>query len=806
LKETALSIDAARSAVRDARRVLVTGLDGVSSDAIRAACDLAEELGAAIDPGNPEAASSLGPVLVRAGSLTTAPEELRDRADLVILWFCPPHTLSRSPLEGMVRQSLPDGTVRTVIAVGPDALPCADRHHPAGGEQAVDMSRLLDAMLRGHGVPDGNETAAVLATACHDLAAAVRAATCVALVTDGDDTTNCLAAWAAAMLVRTMAHDRPAFAVPIATVSNGHDADAGAILTWRYGSAGAIARADRLGADFRPAECSAEALVQRSEVDAVLTVGQMPKALEDALHAHSSAIPLLRFDGIARSETAGAVRKRLVLAGGRIHDPANGRDGVVADIWIEDGRIVAAPADPSSFTRIDARGLVVMPGGVDLHSHVAGPKVAAGRQIAPQMARGRRGDCPAAVPTIHATGALYAALGYTTVFDAAIATSAARLAHAELGELPILDKGIFLLAADETATLGALSRNDKAEIRRLLTAAMHGGAGYAVKVANPGGPAFWKRGRRGDHHDLDTPLPGESLTPRILLERLAEAVTDLGLPHPLHVHTANLGLPGNWRTLLETMKSLAGRRAHLAHVQFHSYSGGALDEGTFGSGVDPAVSFFNQHPDLTLDVGQVLFGGTVAMTGDSAAAEHLSHATGVPLVSHDLHLEGGCGVLPIAYKEKNLVHAWQWAIGLEWFLKADDPWRLALSTDHPNGAHFTAYPHLMRLLGDAAFRREALSRIHPKVRSRSPLRDLGREYTLQELCIVTRAAPARIAGLPNKGHLGVGADADITCYRPDRDLAAMFAMPAKVFKAGVLVAEDGEIRTTTIGKTLTAFG
>jgi formylmethanofuran dehydrogenase subunit A len=174
------------------------------------------------------------------------------------------------------------------------------------------------------------------------------------------------------------------------------------------------------------------------------------------------------------------------------------------------------------------------------------------------------------------------------------------------------------------------------------------------------------------------------------------------------------------------------------------------------------------------------------------------------LVSHDLHLEGGCGVLPIAYQEKNLVHAWQWAIGLEWFLSVADPWRLALSTDHPNGAHFTAYPHLMRLLGDAPFRREALARIHPKVRSRSPLAVLEREYTLQELCIVTRAAPARIAGLANKGHLGVGADADIACYRPSRDLAAMFAMPAKVFKAGVLVAEDGQVRATPAGATLAA--
>ncbi|NBW95240.1 MAG: formylmethanofuran dehydrogenase subunit A, partial [Planctomycetia bacterium] len=147
---------------------------------------------------------------------------------------------------------------------------------------------------------------------------------------------------------------------------------------------------------------------------------------------------------------------RIVVRGGTIHDPANDRDGLVADIWIEDGVIVGRPADPAAFAIVDAAGLVVMPGGVDLHSHVAGPKVNAGRRIAPHLAR-HRASGPAAVPTIHATGALYAALGYTTVFDAAIATGAAEIAHAELAELPILDKGIYLLAADDADMLDALA-------------------------------------------------------------------------------------------------------------------------------------------------------------------------------------------------------------------------------------------------------------------------------------------------------------------------------------------------------------
>ena len=49
---------------------------------------------------------------------------------------------------------------------------------------------------------------------------------------------------------------------------------------------------------------------------------------------------------------------------------------------------------------------------------------------------------------------------------------------------------------------------------------------------------------------------------------------------------------------------------------------------------------------------------------------------------------------------------------------------------------------------------------------------------------MTRAAPARLLGLTDRGHLGVGAAADIAVYREDADREAMFTSPAYVFKDG----------------------
>ena len=277
---------------------------------------------------------------------------------------------------------------------------------------------------------------------------------------------------------------------------------------------------------------------------------------------------------------------------------------------------------------------------------------------------------------------------------------------------------------------------------------------------------------------------------------------ELRLPHPVHVHGPNLGLPGNAATTLELMAALDGHRAHLAHIQFHSYGGDAGDIRSIASQVGPLAEYFNAHKSLTADVGQVMFGETTSMTADAAVGEFLHRVTGRKWLSHDVELETGCGVVPIKYEDTNAVHALQWAIGLEWFLRVDDPWQIALSTDHPNGGSFLAYPQIIALLMDRGLRADTLARLPAKVKERCPLGDLSREYSLSEIAVITRAGPARRLGLTTKGHLGPGADADVTIYRPDADKIRMFSMPRYFLKAGEVVLDDGEIRRPVEGDLL----
>jgi len=507
--------------------------------------------------------------------------------------------------------------------------------------------------------------------------------------------------------------------------------------------------------------------------------------------------------------------ERLRLTSGTVYDPANGVDGVVRDVCIEAGRIVAEL--PAGAPRLDVRGMVVMPGGVDIHAHVAGSSVTHARRLlaeehaadpvpAPRLADGPspRAGSGGTVPSTFATGYRYAGLGYTTVMEAAVAPLAARQAHAELDDTPLIDSGFYVLLGNDDYLLRQLAARETARARDYAGWLLGVTRAYAIKIVNPGGVAAWKGGGADGSRNvsgLDEAVGSSAVTPRKILETLAGAAQALALPHPVHIHCNNLGQPGNAATTLESMRALAGRRAHFTHLQFHSYGG---ERGKpWKSRANDVIEYVNGHPEVSVDVGQVMFGPATTVTADGPV-EHLLYASsGRKWVNVDIELETGCGIVPYSYREKAAVAALQWAVGLELFLLAKDPWRVVLSTDHPNGGTFLQYPELIRLLMDRAYRDERLKAVNQKLLTGSALLDgLAREYTLGEIAIVTRAGPARLLGLPQKGHLAPGADADVTVYAPDADRAKMFAAPRYVIKGGTLVVEEGQLRRAPAGARL----
>ena len=489
------------------------------------------------------------------------------------------------------------------------------------------------------------------------------------------------------------------------------------------------------------------------------------------------------------------------LAGGFVIDPTQPVDGV-RDLCVQDGRIAALDPRAPVDLEIDAGGCVVMAGGIDLHTHIGGGKVNLARLLLPETHRGDE-TCGGCVPGTLDTGHRYAQMGYTAAFEPAMVACNARHAHMEMGDTPILDHGAYVMLGNDEFFLQLLSEGGAAgrnfeTIRDYMGWTIHATRAMGVKVVNPAGISAFKFNQR--KLDVDECHVRWQVTPRQVVHTLARALRDLGVPHPLHIHGSNLGVPGNIESTLETIQALEGLPAHLTHVQFHAY--GSEGPKKFSSAALQLAEAVNANPNISIDVGQIIFGQTVTASGDTMR-QHAQAGFGSPRkwAGGDIECEAGCGVVPFRYREQSYVNALQWVIGLELFLLVRDPWRVVLTTDHPNGGPFTSYPHLIRLLMDRSFREEQLARLHPEVAANCALRSIARELSLREIAIMTRAAPARLLGLADRGHLGVGAAADIAVYREQHDREAMFQVPEYVFKDGTLVARAGQIAAAPVGGT-----
>lgn len=492
------------------------------------------------------------------------------------------------------------------------------------------------------------------------------------------------------------------------------------------------------------------------------------------------------------------------LVGGRIIDPANDRDEV-GDVWWRDGRIIDAPSEMRAEATYDATGKIVMAGAIDIHSHIAGWNVNTARLLLPEYHRAAA-QRPAATPLSYAgwstfeTGCRYAAMGFTTVVEPAVSPHYALHAHLELADIPIIDKATLAVLGNDDYLLTLLhAKESEAAIEDYVAWILDMSRSLGIKVVNAGGAAAFKENIR--EFSLDDVVPNYGVSSRKIVKALQRAVNKLGVPHPLHVHCNNLGLAGNVETALDTIEAAEGVPLHLAHLQFYGY--GTEGERGFSSAAARLAEAVNAAADVTVDVGQVMFGPTVTISSDVLRQ---FNARGRARPRKWLILDGdanGAGIVPYDYRRGDFYNAVQWAVGLELFLLIDNPGRVFFTTDHPNGAPFTSYPEIFALLMSRDLRAKWIADLPGAAMAVTTLPAITREYTLPEVAVMTRAAPARLFGLTDRGHLGAGAVADVAVYEDDADRAKMFRAAALVFKDGELVVRNGEVTRRTWGRALT---
>ena len=437
--------------------------------------------------------------------------------------------------------------------------------------------------------------------------------------------------------------------------------------------------------------------------------------------------------------------RSIQIRNGTVYDPKNGIDGEEMDIFIADGKLVEE-ASPKPEVVIDARGKAVVPGGIDVHSHVA--------TYGLNLTRFTFG-----FPTLGQIGDIYARMGYTHVNEPLMTLNTASYVHHELSGIPIVDTSAFLVLTLHDIEKG-LREGDREGVKRLIlhllgiTKALNAKL-YDVEVR------YEKRG----FFYRDIPI-----------HRCLNFFHELS---PLRD-----GMPGiQLRTYPELLEE---DTKFLTAFCLADIASGIDNEERYEAAL--AVLKRGGCVDLGITIPVLEGMGNMRIGYENEAASSSSN-----FISMDIGLEKPLIYSRIENKsksetdsnnvDKRVYYSLSFALDALKYYK-----NISFSTDSSNGCSFYAYPGIFAALLSHDNRTELVKEELPHD-----------EYSMYELVAITRENPARQLGLgDNKGHLGTGADADIAIYdigedTEIKDLEKRLRSCLYLLKGGEVVIREGEL-------------
>jgi formylmethanofuran dehydrogenase subunit B len=341
------AVGAAAAILGEARLPLVCGLGQTDCESQREAVALAEAAGAVIDPAGAGDDGAIGAAAQAIGLSTATFGELRDRAELVVVWRADPVASNPRLLPRLRLDRAGRAAGRTLVVIDAGRTGTAEE-----ADEFIELAPELDfealwamrALVRD--VPLDRDLAARLPLdALERLTGRLRTCGYGALLHGPAGYANALALLA---LVRDLARVAHVVALPLRRDGNARGAED--VLAWQTGYPAAVSFA-RGHPRARHGEFSTAALLERGEADAALIVGfdalrHLPSAAAGSLRR----IPTIVVDPCATETAASASVAFATAAGGVWHEGTVHRmDGVPVALHAPlrseragDGQVLAA--------------------------------------------------------------------------------------------------------------------------------------------------------------------------------------------------------------------------------------------------------------------------------------------------------------------------------------------------------------------------------------------------------------------------------------------------------------------------------
>jgi len=340
-------------------------------------------------------------------------------------------------------------------------------------------------------------------------------------------------------------------------------------------------------------------------------------------------------------------------------------------------------------------------------------------------------------PTVGEIGYTYARMGYTHVNEPLMTLNTASYVHHELSSIPLVDTSAFLVLSLYDIDK-EIREGDKTSVKSAIPLLLDLTKSIGIKI-----------------YDI-----------RVRYAKKGFFYRDIDVKKCLHflydiIKAPKIQLRTYPELLDEDTDALSGfSMAHIGSgIDNDKRYEAAIEIVKKGGAVDLGIVSPYHNEAVNMQIGY-----------DGAAERFMSMDIGLerPLIFSEVH-EKEMGDYSLSFALDALA-----------YLPSSN---ISFSTDSPNGCFYSSYPKLFAWLLSRGNRKEL---------------GLDAEYSLYKLAKITRTNPARQLGLENKGHLGIGADADIAIYDLDEDtdggeLEKRLGNCSFLLKDGEAIIRDGKL-------------
>jgi formylmethanofuran dehydrogenase subunit A len=471
--------------------------------------------------------------------------------------------------------------------------------------------------------------------------------------------------------------------------------------------------------------------------------------------------------------------EKIIIKNGLVFDPLNQISGEINDILIEDGKIVEKFISQNEIKEIDASGKTVIPGALDIHSHIASQQVNWVRLLGTKnKAILERWN----LLTLENIAEAYVSNGYTFLLEANVYPTLSRQTIFNFKNLPVVDKGMLLNVSNLWALEDEFQRAKIQELSFFLSDLLKTCKGFGIKVYNPFEAEMWNFNSVRENIEQGGKLYNFSALD--VYRALTEASEVLRLPHSIHAHIEGYEYEtgkNNLKTILEKINfteiksegdgnHMRNQVFHLAHANTYNIDGDNSD----------LINQLNKNTNLDLDFAMIGFDQiNPLISSDRRLINNYIQQKNTKLIRSAIESEGDSFVGFRKFDKTDIKHCFFWANAIDLALNVENKWQIQLSFNFPNYSHVYDLPQIATWLLSSDARRTFMEDMNPEFLKQTFLNGNDKVLDFNEFIIITRASPAKSLGLGKiKGSFTPGADGDLNIL----DIDINQIDPSKDFK------------------------